>query len=92
MENERRQENADRLHELGDRVTRLETQRQSDFEAISSMNRSVVTLITKIDTLSLQLNTLQTERKVIVGLAGFLGGIVTLCAEWLMRIFTTKGG
>lgn len=81
---------AGRVHELGDRLTKLEVQRQHDVESMQVMLVQQSQALAKLDVLTTKLTILETERKVIVGISGVLGALIALVLEGLLRWIVPK--
>ena len=81
----------DKLDNLSDRVSRLEERRISDSADINRLADSIDTLVSRVSELHLKMNTYESERRTVIGIAGFVGSAITLIAEWVYR-FMTKGG
>ena len=82
---ERREEYFTRLNEIGDRLTRLEAMRESESEGTRLVAGQLVSLTKEIHAMSLQLNTLETQRNTIIGVAAVCGSLVTAIGQWVYK-------
>lgn len=83
-EDERRGHVYEELTDLRDRVVRVETLHEGDAER----NRAIVRLTEAVQALSLQMNTITTQRNTVIGFASLFGAFLTLVANWIFNAMT----
>ena len=88
---ERRQEVLHLLAEASDRITRLETFRESDKDFARLHLKTLGDLVHEIGELKLAVNTIRTERNTLVAVAGVMGAVLTWVGKGIVA-FMTSGG
>ena len=88
---ERRQEVLRQLAEASERITRLETFRESDKDFARLHLKTMTDLVTEIGEMKLAVNTIRTERNTLIAVAGVLGAVLTWVGKGIVA-FMTSGG
>ena len=88
-EPERRRDVSRRIYDLGDRVTRVETLYETFLVSQSALNSNVAKLVQTVQELVIKINTLETQRNTVVGVAGIIGALLTVLAQAIYRLIAS---
>lgn len=88
---ERRQEVLRQLAEASERLTRLETFRESDKDFARLHLTTLKDMVTEMQEVKLAVNTIRTERNTLIAVAGMLGAVLTWVGKGVVA-FMTSGG
>ena len=90
MTDERRTEYYQRLNDLGDKVAKMEVLIETGTDWQKAMATQLKELVEAVHAQSLLINTLFTQRNTVIGVAAFLGSLVTLVGNWVFKMMTGK--
>lgn len=85
MSEERRSDVHERLNALGDRLTRLETLRESESTGQAMMAAQLIELTRAIQLLTTDMTILKTQRNTVIGAAAFIGSLLTVIGNAIFR-------
>lgn len=87
---DRRENHFSAIMETRERLTKLETQRESDHDFYERHLSTMSQLVEEMKEVKLSINTIQTQKNTVLGVAAVLGSAVTLIGKALFSLMTSQ--